>query len=33
MDWDHINSAVLKVYQRVIERRERYARITGTTLT
>ena len=26
MDWDHINSAVLKVYSRVIERRARLAR-------
>ncbi len=29
MDWDHINSAVLRVYSRVIERRERLARMTG----
>ena len=29
MDWDRINSVVLNVYQRVIERRERYARLTG----
>lgn len=28
MDWDRINSVVLNVYQRVIERRERYARLT-----
>ncbi len=28
MDWDRINAAVLRVYQRVIERRERYARMT-----
>ena len=28
MDWDRINSAVLNVYQRVIERRERFARLT-----
>jgi phosphatidylinositol alpha 1,6-mannosyltransferase len=28
-DWDRINSVVLKTYQRVIERRERYARLTG----
>jgi glycosyltransferase involved in cell wall biosynthesis len=28
MDWDVINSAVLKVYQRVIERRQRAARLT-----
>ena len=27
-DWDHINSVVLKTYQRVIERRRRYARLT-----
>jgi glycosyltransferase involved in cell wall biosynthesis len=27
MDWDTINSAVLSVYMRVIERRERYARL------
>jgi glycosyltransferase involved in cell wall biosynthesis len=27
MDWDHINAAVLRVYQRVIERRQRFARI------
>ena len=27
-DWDTINSAVLKVYRRVVERRERYARLT-----
>ncbi len=33
MDWDRINAVVLKVYQRVIERRDRYARITGMTLT
>jgi glycosyltransferase involved in cell wall biosynthesis len=29
MDWDRINSVVLNVYGRVIERRERYARLTG----
>ena len=29
MDWDVINSAVLKVYQRVIERRQRIARLSG----
>ena len=29
MDWDNINSVVLNVYRRVIETRERYARITG----
>jgi hypothetical protein len=29
MDWDRINAAVLKVYERVIARRERYARLTG----
>ena len=29
MDWDRINSAVLGVYGRVIERRRRYARLTG----
>jgi glycosyltransferase involved in cell wall biosynthesis len=28
-DWDTINSAVLKVYGRVIERRARFARING----
>ena len=28
-DWDRINSVVLKTYERVIERRERYARLTG----
>ncbi|MEO6360369.1 MAG: glycosyltransferase family 1 protein [Sphingomicrobium sp.] len=28
-DWDTINSAVLKVYERAIERRARLARITG----
>jgi phosphatidylinositol alpha 1,6-mannosyltransferase len=28
-DWDRINSVVLKTYQRVIQRRERYARLTG----
>ena len=28
-DWDEINSAVLKVYSRVIEKRERLARMTG----
>jgi len=28
-DWDRINSVVLKTYDRVIERRERYARLTG----
>ena len=28
-DWDRINSVVLKTYRRVIERRERYARLTG----
>jgi glycosyltransferase involved in cell wall biosynthesis len=28
-DWDVINSVVLKTYQRVIQRRERYARLTG----
>ena len=28
-DWDVINSVVLKTYQRVIQRRERYARFTG----
>ena len=26
-DWDHINSVVLKVYQRVIERKQRHARL------
>ena len=25
MDWDHINGAVMRVYQRVIERRKRMA--------
>jgi phosphatidylinositol alpha 1,6-mannosyltransferase len=29
MDWDRINSAVLKVYQRAITKRERLARMTG----
>ena len=29
MDWDRINGAVLKVYLRVIARRERYARLIG----
>jgi glycosyltransferase involved in cell wall biosynthesis len=29
MDWDTINAAVLKVYERAIARRERYARLTG----
>ena len=29
MDWDTINGAVLKTYLRVIQRRERYARLTG----
>lgn len=28
MDWDRVNSAVLNVYERVIERRERLARLT-----
>lgn len=28
-DWDVINAVVLKTYQRVIQRRERYARLTG----
>jgi phosphatidylinositol alpha 1,6-mannosyltransferase len=28
-DWDTINGAVLKVYERVIERRARYARMNG----
>jgi glycosyltransferase involved in cell wall biosynthesis len=28
-DWDVINSVVLKTYERVIQRRERYARLTG----
>lgn len=28
-DWDRINSVVLKTYQRVIQRRARYARLTG----
>lgn len=28
-DWDVINSVVLKTYERVIQRRERYARMTG----
>ncbi len=27
MDWDHINAVVMRVYQRVIERRRRHARI------
>ena len=29
MDWDHINSAVIKTYIRAISKRERIARITG----
>ena len=29
MDWDRINGAVLKVYRRVIERRERIGRLLG----
>ncbi len=29
MDWDRINSSVMKVYERVIQRRERLARMTG----
>ncbi|MBA2636555.1 MAG: glycosyltransferase, partial [Sphingomonas sp.] len=29
MDWDRINSTVLGVYERVIERRRRFARLTG----
>jgi glycosyltransferase involved in cell wall biosynthesis len=29
MDWDNINATVLKVYERVIQRRERLARMTG----
>ncbi|HVM38776.1 MAG TPA: glycosyltransferase family 1 protein [Sphingomicrobium sp.] len=29
MDWDRINAAVLKVYERAIARRERFARLTG----
>jgi len=29
MDWDRVNAAVLSVYERVIERRRRYARLTG----
>jgi hypothetical protein len=32
MDWDNINSAVLKVYQRVVARRERYERLTGRSV-
>jgi glycosyltransferase involved in cell wall biosynthesis len=28
-DWDVINSVVLKTYERVIQRRQRYARMTG----
>jgi glycosyltransferase involved in cell wall biosynthesis len=28
MDWDRINGSVLNVYERVIERRRRLARIT-----
>lgn len=32
-DWDEINSAVLKVYSRVIEKRERLARMTARTAT
>ena len=33
MDWDRINSAVVRVYQRVIEKRARLARMTGRRLT
>src|SRR5207253_4672136 len=29
MDWDTINSAVLKVYRRAIAKRDRLARMTG----
>ena len=29
MDWDRINAAVIRVYQRVIEKRARLARLTG----
>jgi len=29
MDWDRINSAVVRVYLRVIEKRARLARMTG----
>ena len=29
MDWDTINAAVLRVYERAIQMRERYARMTG----
>ena len=29
MDWDHINSAVIKTYIRAISKRERIARLTG----
>jgi glycosyltransferase involved in cell wall biosynthesis len=32
MDWDNINSAVLKVYERVVARRERYERLTGRSV-
>jgi phosphatidylinositol alpha 1,6-mannosyltransferase len=32
MDWDRINSAVVRVYQRVIEKRARLARMTGRRL-
>jgi glycosyltransferase involved in cell wall biosynthesis len=29
MDWDRINSAVVRIYQRVIEKRARLARMSG----
>jgi hypothetical protein len=29
MDWDTINSAVIRVYTHAIQKRERLARITG----
>jgi phosphatidylinositol alpha 1,6-mannosyltransferase len=29
MDWDHINSAVLRIYRRAIEKRERLTRLAG----
>ena len=29
MDWDRINSAVLRVYERAIVKRDRLARMTG----
>jgi hypothetical protein len=29
MDWDRINSAVVRIYLRVIQKRARLARMTG----